>query len=303
MRSSYSNTFTKLVLVLSACLSIGFQKATAQLYPMGAVYFQNQYLVNPALAGSNGGLSINAGYRSQWSNIPGAPTAQTLTADYAITDKAGLGINFYNDKAGLFKKTRGVASYAYHLPLNIDGSRLHFGVSLGFTNDRISNGDINADPNDATLVGYNESESYIDGDFGIAYLGKKLSIQAALPNMKSLLTKDESRNSVDQSIFFSSISYKMTLSEGANGFNLEPKVVFRGIKGFDNIIDAGANLSYADDKLNFFGMYHTSKNMSFGIGFQHQAFTFGGIYTSETSGLRNYTTGNFELALGLKLLK
>lgn len=56
------------------------------------------------------------GIRKQWNNIPGSPSAQTSTVDYDLTDKAGIGFNGNNDKAGIFKRTRLVSTYAYHLP-------------------------------------------------------------------------------------------------------------------------------------------------------------------------------------------
>ncbi len=304
----YSNTLytgicRTLIIVLSACFSMGLQKASAQLYPIGTIYFQNQYLANPALAGTDAGLNINGGYRTQWNNISGAPTVQALTADYAITGKAGVGINFYNDKAGLFKRTRAVATYAYHLPLNAEGNKLHFGISLGFMNERISNDDIDADADDVMFRSFNERETFVDGDFGMAYTGKKLSFQAAVPNLKNILRRDNDDNSVDKNTFFSAVSYKMTLSEGTNGFGLEPKVVFRGIKGFDNIFDAGANVSYAENKVNLFAMYHSSESASFGLGFNYLNMSVNGIYTTPTTALRRYSTGDFAINLGLRLLK
>jgi type IX secretion system PorP/SprF family membrane protein len=232
--------------IISALFAGSLGNASAQLNPMGALYFQNQYLANPALAGMKEGLSLNAGYRKQWSSIPGSPAEQTITADYAITGKAGVGLNVYNDKAGLYKRTRSVASYAYHLSLNDAGAfgddqrQLSFGLSVGFMNERVSAEDVNGDPNDAEVSLYNQRSTYIDGDFGMAYTSNKLSVQAALPNLKSLLKKDRNSNSVDRSLFYSAVSYKLDLN---SGIGLEPKLAYRGVKGFNNIIDAGANLS------------------------------------------------------------
>ena len=274
-------------------------QVSAQLNPMGSMYFQNQYLGNPAFAGAEKGLDLNMGYRKQWTSIPGSPAMQTLTADYAITEKAGIGLNVYNDKAGLFKRTRTVASYAYHLPLNAESSKLSFGVSLGFMNERISNEDIHGDGGDASVGSYNERDTYVDGDFGIAYTGSGLNIQAALPNMKSLFKKDLTTNSVDRSTFYSAVSYKIPLT----GFGLEPKLAYRGVKGFDNIIDAGANLSYMDNKISLFGMYHSSKNSTFGIGLNYQSIGFSGMYSTATSALSNYANGNFEISVKANLFR
>jgi hypothetical protein len=43
---------------------------------MGVLYFQNQILGNPEMAGK-GGLNLNMGIRKQWNTIPGSPSAQT----------------------------------------------------------------------------------------------------------------------------------------------------------------------------------------------------------------------------------
>lgn len=275
-------------------LQIGRQQACAQLSPMGALYFQNQYLGNPAMAGTKG-LNVNLGIRQQWSSLPGAPATQILTADYAFAKKAGIGLNISNERSGLFKRMRTMASYAYHLPLNAGNKKLSFGLSLGFTKNRINNEDINGTVNDVIVAGYNQQDTYLDGDFGMAYTSDKLSVQATLPDMKDLFRKDLAQGSVNRSTFFSAISYKIRAS-GRYGIDMEPKVVYRGIKGLDNILDVGANLTYVD-RVSFFGMYHTSQSASFGLGMNYQSFSIVGIYTTATSVLTNYTSGNFEIGL------
>jgi len=180
----------------------GLQNANAQLSQMGAAYFQNQFQANPAMAGMEKGLNLNMGYLQQWSNIPGNPTVQTITADYSITEKAALGLNFYNDRSGLFSRTRTVASYAYHLPLNSEEQKLSFGLSLGFMSERVNPEDIKGNINDPNVAAFNQRETYLDGDFGLAYTDQKLNVQASIPNMKSFLNKDINGNTVDRSTFF-----------------------------------------------------------------------------------------------------
>jgi len=306
MKAKYFNTLavmiqkTRLALLLLFCLVAGKQQAHAQLNPMGAVYFQNQYLGNSAMAGSEKGLNLNLGYRKQWNNIPGGPTVQTLTADYGFNDKVGLGLNIYNDKAGLFKRTRTVASYAYHLPLNAENQHLSFGLSLGFLSERLSDEDVNGDAGDMNVSNYNQRDVYIDGDFGIAYTSNTFSLQASLPNMKGFFKKDVNSNSVDRSTFFSAASYKLKLNESLGA---EPKVCYRGVKGFDNILDAGVNLTYANNRVNLFGMYHSSESATFGLGVIYQSVGINGMYTTATSALGGYTNGNFEVNVKVKLGK
>lgn len=285
------------IMMLAASTSV-----LAQLNPMGTMYFQNQYLGNPALAGVNGGLDLNLGIRTQWANMPGSPNTQTLTASYALNNKVGLGLNMYNDQSGLFKRVRTVASYAYRLPLNDDDKKLAFGLSLGFSNERIALEEIRGSADDMAVGNYNLRDTYVDGDFGIAYLSTNLSVQAALPNMKGVFKRDQESESVDRETFFSAISYKIRL-EGGSGFGLEPKVAYRGVKGMNNIIDAGANLSYENNKINLFGMYHSTNSTTFGIGLNHQTIGFTGMYSTATSALSSYTNGIFEMGLRVRILK
>ena len=267
----------------------------AQLNPMGALYFQNQYLGNPAMAGRKG-LDVNMGYRTQWSSIPGGPSSQMLTGDYAFARNAGIGLNVSNETSGLFKSLRSVATYAYHLPLSENNTKLSFGLSLGFLNERLSQEDLNGDPNDMIVANYNQRETYVDGDFGMAFTSNKLSVQAALPNMKGVFKRDLVNRSINHPTFFSAVSYKI---DGGNpdGIGLEPKVVYRGIKGLNNILDIGANVSYANNKVNLFGMYHSVGSATFGLGMNYQQFSIMGIYSTTNTSLAGYTNGSFEIGL------
>lgn len=276
--------------------------ANAQLSQMGAAYFQNQFQTNPALAGMEKGLILNMGYLQQWASIPGNPTVQTITADYALTEKAALGLNFYNDRSGIFSRTRTVASYAYHLPLNSDVEKLSFGISLGFMSERVFTQDIKGDVNDLNVAAFNQRETYLDGDFGLAYTNQKFSLQAAIPNLKSALNKDINNSSMDRTTFFSSISYKFNL-EREGGFGLEPKLVYRGIKELSNVMDAGLNLTYANNRVNIFGMYHSTKSSTVGLGLNYQNLGFSGMYSTANSVLSNYSNGNFELSLKMILFR
>lgn len=278
--------------------------ASAQLAPLGAMYYHNQYLNNPAFAGIGQGLEVDLGYRQQWSTVPGSPKVQVLTGSYAMTPKAGIGLNLYNDQTGLFKRTRLMGSYAYHLPLNSKGDRLSFGISLGFMDELVDQGLMDGDPSDPTARAFNERQQYVDGDFGVAYTSGKFSLQAAMPNLRNSLglSKDGDRV-VNEARFFAAASYKIRLSE-AEGVGLEPKVAFREVRGFDNIVDVGANFTFVDDKIGLMAMYHSTKSTSFGLSAKlSKAFSLLGLYTSNTAALAGQTNGSFEVNLKINLFK
>jgi len=274
----------------------------AQLNPLAAQYYNNRYLINPALAGATEGLKLNAAYRKLWTNVSGSPLTQSITADYGY-GKVGLGLNVYNESAGLQRQTRVTGSYAYHLQLNSGEDRLHFGISLGFMNQRLENSDIYGNPNDPMIGQYNNRKTYLDGDFGIAYTSERLTLQASVPNMKSVLKKDVIKLA-DVTTFYGAASYKFQITEGAEGMDIEPIVAYRGVKGFDNIIDAGAQLEIANKQVFLMGLYHSSKSATFGLGMDfRKKYMISGNYTTQTSALSSYTNGSFEINLRLSLGK
>jgi type IX secretion system PorP/SprF family membrane protein len=292
--------YKTLVLIMISIISTTSVKA--QLNPLSSQYYTNQYLINPAFAGAGEGLKLNGAYRKLWSNVLGSPLTQNLTADYGI-NKVGIGLTVNNESAGLQRQTRVVGSYAYHLKLNDNNHQLHFGISMGFMNQRLESSDIYGNPNDPTIGQYNDRKTYLDGDFGVAYTSDKLNIQAAIPNLKSVLKKDVIKLA-DVATFYTAVSYKIGISEGVEGMDVEPKIAYRGVKGFDNIWDAGAQLAIANKQVFVLGMYHSTENATFGLGMDfRKKYLISGTYTTQTSALSSYTNGSFELNLRLNLSK
>ncbi|RZK48717.1 MAG: type IX secretion system membrane protein PorP/SprF [Pedobacter sp.] len=279
-------------------------EAKAQIAPFNAMYFHNQYLNNPAFAGINQGLELNVGYRQQWSEMPGSPKVQTLTGSYALGSHTGLGINLNHDQTGLFKRTRFMGTYAYHLPLNSKSDKLSFGISVGVLDELVDFSLLDGDLGDNSAIDFNQRDQYIDGDFGIAYTSEKWKIQASVPHIKeNLKVVKEGENYADAAQFYFSSSFKLA-SGIESGIGIEPQVGLRTFRGFDNIIDLGVNITLAQDKMGFIAMYHTNKAASLGFsGKLNNTFQLMGYYNWTTSNLLGQGNGTFELALKVKFLK
>ena len=296
-----SKRLTKVLVVFMLSGMVALE-SKAQLAPMGVQFFHTQYLANPALAGIEQGSNFNLGYRQQWNSMPGAPVKQYMSGEFHMNEKVGLGFNLYNDVAGLLKKTRVTGTYAYHLPLDGEDQKLHFGLSVGYMHERLSDEDIVGEVGDVAVGRFNERKAYVDGDFGIAYTTSRLNIQAAIPNLKSFLKKEDVKT-IDRATFYSAVSYKLPFGESENMMVLEPKLCFRGVSGFKSIADIGANMSVINNRLNFSAMYHTSKSSTFGFGFNYQSMSIFGLYTTENTRLRGDANGVFEIGLKLNLKK
>ncbi|RYE23406.1 MAG: type IX secretion system membrane protein PorP/SprF [Sphingobacteriaceae bacterium] len=295
---------TALLLLLSTVF-MQVKTASAQLNPFASMYFQNQYLINPAMAGLDKGLNLNLGIRQQWATMPGSPSTQLVSADYNAGKNVGLGLNISNDQAGLLRQTRAVATYAYHVHLGGNNQRLNFGLSAGVTNQRVNYNEVDGDQGDMQIDRYNnQNKAYLDGDFGASYTSNNLTVQGAIPNLNHFFKQNTMVMGVDRSLFITSVSYKFALQNLLDGTILEPKVSFRGVEGYKNILDAGLNLSLKNDLLHFYTMYHTSQSESFGFGANiNKNVQLMLFYTTETAPLKTYTNGNFEVGLKLHLYK
>jgi type IX secretion system PorP/SprF family membrane protein len=105
--------------VLSILLIFWMGQTLAQQDPMYSLYMFNGLTVNPAYAGSASGTVVNLHSRQQWVGMEGAP--KTMSANLStryFRDQLGTGLNFYNDRIGVFNRNVLSLSQAYHLRLS-----------------------------------------------------------------------------------------------------------------------------------------------------------------------------------------
>jgi type IX secretion system PorP/SprF family membrane protein len=282
---------TVLLLVLSV-------SGYAQLNPMGTTYYQNQYLNNPAMAGIEQGWEANAAYKAQWTSIEGAPSMQAVTATYGSkSQKVGAGLSFYNDQAGVIQRTSFKGTYAFHLPLNDDASFLDFGLSAGVMDEYIDFTKVRGDQSDLALSNFNQRKLYFDGDFGVAFRTKHLNIQGALPNLKRLFNRDLIREVADRATYFGSVSYKFINPSQVLSV-IEPKLTYRGVDNYRDILDLGLNTEFWGNKLLLSSIYHTTNSVTFGVGTTYQnKLSILALYTTNTAEIQSYANGEFEIGL------
>ncbi|RKD19047.1 hypothetical protein BCY91_14320 [Pelobium manganitolerans] len=269
--------------------------ASAQLTPMKSQYFQNPYLVNPAMAGKDARTSVFANYANQWNKIEGSPVLMSFSASTPINDKASVGINIINDKAGLLARTQAMGTFAYRVPLDEENHNIRFGVSLSWRQDRFdvgtASGSGNADP---ALNKYNDKENYLDGNFGVSYQLKGFEAQFSYLNLNQ--NRSGRVSTVDYSTFYSSVSYLLPIDQL---LSVKPLFAYRGIKGYKNMWDAAAEWKLAE--LAFYTMYHSNSSFTGGIGYDYRkSLNISVMYNSEPADIRGISGGIFDLAVGYK---
>jgi len=89
------------------------------------------------------------------------------------------------------QRTKAVATYAYHLPLNGENQKLNFGASVGIMKEQVDYSGVNGDISDPNITQFNNKGSLFDGDFGVAYTSNKLSVEAAIPNIRSFIKQED----------------------------------------------------------------------------------------------------------------
>lgn len=288
----------KKIIVLIALLVIIGKTGYSQLNPMGSTYFQNPYLLNPAMAGVEEGWELNGSYKAQWTAINGAPAMEAITAAYGTRNKkVGLGLNFFNDRAGVIARTSFKATYAYHLQLNKETSYIDFGLSAGVMDEWVDFNKVVGDISDRSLYNFNQRSVYFDGDFGIAFRNKNLTVQGSLPNLKRFLDRDEQRSVADRFLYMGAVGYKF-LNENSVLNSVEPMVMYRGVENYKDILDAGVNLQFFGKNLLMSGVYHSTNSVTVGAGTTYKnKLTILTQYTTNTSDLQNYSNGEVEISL------
>jgi len=123
-------------LIYILLLFLAGKNVSGQQLPLYSQYLYNKFLINPAVAGSDGYTSYNITAREQWVGYSGAPrtfsfSGQTrlLKRSYILKEtryrrqvyrpktdgKVGLGGYIFSDRNGLVFRTGFQASYSYHL--------------------------------------------------------------------------------------------------------------------------------------------------------------------------------------------
>lgn len=287
--------------VIMFLILLGTNSANAQLTEYEAMYFQNQYINNPAMAGLQEGMKLNLGYQRQWDEVPGNPILMNATFEYNSGNRTGLGLNVTSDRAGLINRTRIVGTYAYHLPIGAE-EKLHFGLSAGAKFASIDMNKVSGDRDDAVLQNFNEGAK-IDGDLGIAYTSRLLTVQASLPKLHDLFYENDNgvQNYADRTTFYSAISYKFLLSNYDENLNIEPIVAYRGVKGHKDILDMGGRFNFTDYKMNISALYHTNKTVSTAFGISVDDLGVFLAYSKYFGSLGAYANNTFEVGLNYKL--
>ena len=161
----------------------------AQQVPLYSQYMLNGFLINPAVAGSEGYTAINLTAREQWIGFKDGPGTYALSFQTRVlrksyitkqtsikkrqryssrSGKVGVGGYVFSDRNGAVERTGLKASYAYHLFFG--NSQLSMGLSLTGFQLRLNEDKINLeDANDVIWINARGTAFIPDADMGVYF--------------------------------------------------------------------------------------------------------------------------------------
>jgi type IX secretion system PorP/SprF family membrane protein len=148
------------------------QVSFAQQLPLYSQYLYNKFLINPAVAGSDGYTSLNLTARKQWLGLSGSPQTFSFSVQTRFLKhrafvkpaknnktvfrpendaRVGLGASVFSNQSGLIQRTGFQVAYAYHIWLQ-RMTQLSLGLSFTGTYFRINTKQLSLeDQNDPLL--------------------------------------------------------------------------------------------------------------------------------------------------------
>jgi len=272
----------------------------AQQLTFNSQYMLNQYLINPAAAGTQDYMQISAGFRQQWAGFKGAPSTQTISANTKLKDNMGVGGILYNDVTGPLRNIGFQGSYAYHMQIN-DDSKLALGLSMSLTQHILDASQFVLHHEvDNTLNGASQKSFNPDATFGAYYYSDNYFVGLSVPQL--LQGKYKFGNLLDdfnRQVRHYYLSGGYTFEAGEN-FEIQPSLLLKYAANSPLQFDINSRVFY---KKNLWAglSYRSNESAVAMFGMKRDQFIIGYSYDYILSNIRNYSAGTHELYLEFQL--
>ncbi len=157
--------------------------ATAQQLPQLSQYMYNKFIINPAVAGTQGSPEVYLTLRSQWMKFTNAPQTQSLSYNMPIMENMGVGAILVNDKTGPVSQTGLELAYSYHLQVT-DEAKLALGLSGRLWQHVLDESELTLDQsNDAAITGSKNKALTPDASFGAYFFSEDYWVGISVPQL------------------------------------------------------------------------------------------------------------------------
>ena len=294
-------------LILLICFLPGY--VFSQQAPVYSQYFINGFVVNPALAGSDGTIKYEVRARDYLIGIKESPVTYTASVNGRLlrqkvavrngkvtsqSGRVGMGGLIYNDRNGMVNRIGMQYTYAYHIDFH--DSRLSLGLSAALSQTRI----------DASKLDFNDPEPLLKEGFGnLTYVpDAALGVFYTKQEYYAGLTVS---NLFQRSIHFGKFDYNYVMYRhyfllGGTSFNvgtdayIAPSFLLKATSNGMYQGEFSTRLSYKDDV--WIGIsYRTPQIAVLLTGFRTRNLFIGYAYEYNFNTIRSYSYGAHELNL------
>ncbi len=294
----------KRVIAIIACI-IWFIPAglQSQQLPHFTQFMFNDYVLNPAVAGTKDYYQVRSNSRFQWAGIVDAPQTISLSLNGPhSTRPMGFGGYIYNDVTGPTSRTGLYGTYAYNIAVK-GQVRLSMGLSFGIMQNKIDGTEIELhEPDDPAMQGGITSTVVPDASFGFYFYAPSwyAGFSAFQLFSNNLKVYDE-KNGLNKlkSHFYLLGGYRYDINDQ---FTLEPSVIIKAMSPVPIQIDLNAKVTYQE--MVWLGLSYRSRDAaSLLVGYIHdQRYYFGYSYDFSTSDIRSYNSGSHEIMIGIRFI-
>ena len=292
-----------------------------QQLPLFSQYLYNKYLINAAVAGSDGYTSVSLSAREQWIGYSGAPRTfsfswqtRMLKKSYILKQtrvkreafrpksdgKVGLGGYVFSDKNGLIQRTGFQISYAYHIWLR-KSTQLSFGLGLTGYYYKIDENQINfEDPNEPWMNNNLRRGIFVpDLTFGVYLLNANYSFGFSSDQLTEASAKiggPAYKNFSMSRQYYAFGSYDFLRGSSTV---IQPAFLLKMSGQFKPQADLG--VTYIYNQGFWAGLaYRTSGALIANVGMKYQNFYFGYAFDFTMQEIQRITYGTHEITVAVK---
>ena len=292
-----------------------------QQLPLFSEYLYNKFLINPAVAGSDGYTSASLTAREQWVGYSGAPRTFSFSWQTRIlkksfilkqarvkhdifrpkTDgKVGFGGYIFSDRNGLIQRTGFQLAYAYHTWLQ-STTQLSFGLAFTGYYYKIDEKQINfEDPNEPWLNNDLRRGIFVpDLTFGVYVLNAKYSFGFSADQLTEASAKIGGPAYKNYSMSRQYYLFGNYDIAAGNSTIFQPSFLFKMSEQIKPQADIG--LTYIYNQGFWAGLaYRTSGAIIGNIGVKYENIFFGYAYDFTMQEIQRVTYGTHEITIALK---
>lgn len=277
----------------------------AQQVPQYAQYMLNNYILNPAVSGTEDFYEVKSNNRYQWVGVTDAPRTYVLSVHGPHRKhNMGFGGAVYSDVTGPTSRTGAYLSYAYHVKFS-QKLKLSFGLGFGVMQFKIDGSKVTLkEGNDPAMSNGVMSVISPDATFGIQLYTKKFYFGISAPQLigNKLKFFDNVSDAQSRLARHLLIMGGYTFNLGDN-WTLQPSFLLKYVSPVPMQIDLGLKIGYRDvvwagsafrikDAVSVMAGFNIGKNIILGYA-----------YDFPMSSLKNYSSGSHEVMIGARFAK